>query len=364
MNYLITTEPDDTHAVLVKLALEDRGHSVRLWFPADQPTKQKNSVFLDQSGYQWKCADHLDVVNDNNYDVVWWRRARKPYLPKEAVHADDHTFAERENRLFHESLTYNLAPDAWWINSKESAARANSKLLQLNIAVQCGMTIPLTLCSNDPKEIRYFLLKHETDGVIYKPLCSNFWFERDRTKAAYTSCLDFLDLPDNALLQVSPGIFQKNIRKKYELRVTCFGDYLVAARLHSQEHPDGQTDWRAIPCGEMTLEPYDLPVAVSNQIRAFMRRLGIVFGCMDLIVTPDDQYVFLEVNEQGQFFWIEDYNPDIRMLDIFVKFLLYRSVYFKWDERHREHDIGQYRDRIQAVASSNMKQHVVLNRVR
>lgn len=32
-----------------------------------------------------------------------------------------------------------------------------------------------------------------------------------------------------------------------------------------------------------------------------MRKLGIIFGCFDFIVTPDEEYVFLEVNPMGQF---------------------------------------------------------------
>jgi len=183
------------------------------------------------------------LLLDNEYDVVWWRRARKPYLPKDAVHPQDYKFVVRENTLFHESLSYNMALNAWWINSKESATRANSKIFQLKIASECGMNIPTTLCSNNPQDIRYFLLKHEMDGVIYKPLSPNWWFEEHHTKIVYTSKISFLDLPNNKILQTTPGLFQKEIEKKYELRVTCFGDYLVAAKLNSQVHRDGKIDW-------------------------------------------------------------------------------------------------------------------------
>jgi len=47
MNILIATEPDDHHAILVKLALEKTGHLVDLLFTADHPTKQKNTIFID-----------------------------------------------------------------------------------------------------------------------------------------------------------------------------------------------------------------------------------------------------------------------------------------------------------------------------
>jgi glutathione synthase/RimK-type ligase-like ATP-grasp enzyme len=361
MKFLIPTEPDDTHAIVVKIALENIGHHVRLLFTADQPTKQRNSVFIENDSYQWKSSDDYDSFMDNDYDVVWWRRARKPFLPQNKTHPEDYKFVIRENALFFESLTSNMAPKAWWINTKEAANRANFKLLQLKFASQYGMNIPITLFSNDPMDIRYFLLKHDTEGVIYKPICSNVWFEEKHVKIVYTSKISFLDLPNNRLLQLVPGIFQKQIKKKYELRVTCFGDYLVAAKLNSQIHSAGDIDWRAIPEREMSIEPYSLPQELENKIRMFMNKMGIVFGSLDFIVTPDDNYIFLEVNEQGQFLWIEEYNPEIKMLDMFINFLLSKSRKFSWDTRQLTHTIEQYRHQIPGILTKNMQRHIDLN---
>jgi biotin carboxylase len=36
-----------------------------------------------------------------------------------------------------------------------------------------------------------------------------------------------------------------------------------------------------------------------------MNELGLVFGTVDLRVTDDNEYVFLEVNPQGQFLYVE-----------------------------------------------------------
>ena len=361
MKFLIPTEPDDTHAILAKIALENKGHEVRFMFTADQPTKLKNSVLIDNYTYLWRSTDKYDSFLDNDYDVVWWRRARKPHLPKDATHPGDYKFVARENALFYESVTNNMAPNAWWVNTKEAANRANSKLLQLKLATECGMNIPTTLCSNDPQDIRYFLLKHEEDGVVYKPLCSNFWFEDQRMKIAYTSKISFLELPNNQLLQTTPGIFQKEIKKKYELRVTCFGDYIVTAKLNSQSHAEGKIDWRAIPNGEMSIEPYILPASLENNIRKFMQKMGLVFGSLDFIVSDDHEYVFLEVNEQGQFLWIEEYNSDFKMLDIFINFLVNKAKSFKWDPKKSEHSIELYRDKMMDMRTQNMQRHIDLN---
>lgn len=364
MKFLMLTEPDDTHAIVVKLALESEGHYVRFLFTADLPTKQKNSIYLDKEQYRWKCSDKFDSIADNDYDVVWWRRARKPFIPKHMTHPADYKFVIRENRCFYESLTDNLAPFAWWVNKKAAANRANSKLLQLKRANECGLHVPITLCSNDPQDIRYFLLKYDKDGVVYKPLCANFWFEEQGMKVSYTTKINVLHLPNNKLLQLTPGIYQKEIQKKFELRVTCFGDYIVAVKLDSQSHPDGKTDWRAIPQGQMTIEPFRLPLRVEQQIRSFMQKMGLVFGSLDFIVTPENEYVFLEVNEQGQFLWIEEYNPDIKMLDIFVNFLMEKTTKFHWSKKTQIHSIAQYREEMANVMTKNMAYHVDLNNAR
>ena len=361
MKFLIPTEPDDTHAILVKIALETLGHRVSFLFTADHPTLQKNSVFIDNQSYQWQSVDDDAAIFADHYDVVWWRRARKPYVPKASIHPDDYAFVSRENQLFYESFTENLAPNAWWVNTKASANRANFKLLQLKIASECKMIIPTTLCSNDPDEIRSFMSQHADVGVIYKPLCADVWYEENQMKLVYTSRIQAADLPSSGVLQRTPGIFQHEVKKKYELRVTCFGDYLVAAKLHSQPHVDGQVDWRAIREGRMLIEPYTLPMELANKIRLFMREIGIVFGSFDFIVTPDDEFIFLEVNEQGQFLWMEDYNPSFKMLDIFVNFLLNQSVDFTWEPTGHEHVIEQYRSEIEPVYSELMRRHVVLN---
>jgi glutathione synthase/RimK-type ligase-like ATP-grasp enzyme len=361
MKFLIPTEPDDTHALFVKLALESMDHDVRLIFLADQPTKLKNTVYIDNDRYEWKSLDQYTCVSEIDYDVVWWRRARHPHLPKNSAHPDDHKFMVRENKIFYESLTNTMAPNARWVNTKDAGLRANSKLLQLKEAVACGMTIPTTLCSNDPQEIRYFLLKHESEGVIYKPLCSNFWFEQQGMRISYTSKLSFLELPSNKSLQLTPSIFQKEIKKKYELRVTYFDGYIVTAKLNSQDHVAGMVDWRAIPGKEMAIEPYTLPTALEQQIQAFMKKMGLVFGALDFIVNADGEYIFLEVNEQGQFLWIEELNPEFKMLDIFVNFMLNQAPSFQWNQDAARHSLKKYRHQTSRLTAINMRRHVGLN---
>lgn len=364
MKILITTEPDDIHALLVKLALEHFDQDCDLWFTADMPTQQTNSIYLSNDSFYWQSEDSQNQIKktmSDPIDVVWWRRPRRPFVP-ETAHQNDMDCIKKENTLFHESSSLILASDAWWVNPYDSIKYANSKVYQLKLAPSCGLKIPPTLISNSPEDIKAFITKH--DSVIYKPFFPHNWLENDVLKFSYTQGVALNQLPSDNLLQMTPGIFQQQLKKKYELRVTCFGEHLVAVKIDSQNHPKGMTDWRIAPTHELKLEPYSLSLATENSIRRFMKQLGIVFGCFDFIVTPDDDIYFLEVNQQGQFLWIEDLLPEVRMLDMFVHFVMNKSVDFKWKKSSESIKLLDFDSEATQLLEANILQHVYLNEIK
>ncbi len=51
--------------------------------------------------------------------------------------------------------------------------------------------------------------------------------------------------------------------------------------------------------------PYRLPENIKTTIHDFMDAIGMQCGSIDMILTPNNEYVFLEVNPVGQFQWVE-----------------------------------------------------------
>ncbi|MEZ4456069.1 MAG: hypothetical protein R2882_05895 [Gemmatimonadales bacterium] len=51
--------------------------------------------------------------------------------------------------------------------------------------------------------------------------------------------------------------------------------------------------------------PHELPLEVQERILLLMRRLGLEYGAIDFRLTPEGEYVFLEINPAGQFLYIE-----------------------------------------------------------
>jgi hypothetical protein len=76
------------------------------------------------------------------------------------------------------------------------------------------------------------------------------------------------------------------------------------------------------------MEPFTLPPSIATCCIEVLKNLGIVFGCFDFIVTPQGAYVFLEVNEMGQFLFLEHY-ASLPLLEAFSEFLLSASPDFE-----------------------------------
>ena len=65
-----------------------------------------------------------------------------------------------------------------------------------------------------------------------------------------------------------------------------------------------EIDWRAVE-PRVEFQPFKVPVAVAEGLRLLVRRLGLRFGAADLVVAEDRSLVFLEVNPNGEWGWLE-----------------------------------------------------------
>jgi glutathione synthase/RimK-type ligase-like ATP-grasp enzyme len=325
---LIVTEANDLHASAVAEALERKGATVTLWATSDFPSRSEETAHFSADGEKALriAGPDLDLVSPC-FDVVWRRRPTYVLDPK-ALHPADRTFANNECSLFRSALFHLLASGAFWVNPLAGAARAGSKLLQHEAAAQVGLKMPETLFTNSIREIRALLARRRE--VIYKPLSSGGWKNSESDFLPYTALVTEETLVAEAVLRQTPGIFQELVPKAYELRITVIGNRVFTAKILSQETRMGRLDWRR-SYDELRLEPAQLPLEIEERCIALLDELGLVFGCLDFIATPDGQLVFLEVNEMGQFLFVERY-CGLPLLDAFSEFLLQGTVDFDWNE--------------------------------
>jgi hypothetical protein len=178
---------------------------------------------------------------------------------------------------------------------------AESKQLQLRAAREAGLETPRTLITNDPRAVRRFAATCR-GGLITKAVSMLRFnrYEESQFRKVYTSAVSEEDLADLDGLRLCPMIFQERIPKRLEVRLLVAGYRAFAAAIDSPATARGQVDWRR---GYTELrdawEPYALPAEVEAQLYKMMDRLGLNFGVIDMILTPDGRHVFLEVNFNG-----------------------------------------------------------------
>lgn len=322
---LILTQPRDVHAYAVAEALSRKGHQPIVWQTADFPSRACESVLVADEKCSLRIRDSEGDMLPTAVDTIWNRRPDY-VLDEENLDPADCDYAELNCRLFRKSLFDILATNCFWVNPHVSV-RNLTKLSQMVEAQKLGLKIPRTLFSNDSIEIQRFS-RLCRNGLVFKPMTSLPWRSDTSYWVPYTS--EFIpDQIEAESLQLAPGIFQEKIPKKYEVRATVMGSEVFAAKLLSQQTEKGKLDWRQA-YDELQMEPWKMPESLRRTCTELLTRLGLVFGCFDFIVTREGEPIFLEVNQMGQFLFIER-ATGLPLVDALAEYLISGTPDFRYE---------------------------------
>lgn len=338
LSLLIFSTEQDAHSRAVQAALQDRHVDVVRLSGSDFPARDTISITLDSSRQRLVLgAQGREVVDLSQVTTVWRRRGEFARIDTALIHPEDRKFAYQEAEaaacgLRDVSVVLNSAV---WINPRCSAVMAQNKPYQLAQAIQNGLLIPRTLISNSPDEVRAFYQSRQT-SLIYKPLTAAVWRDEGEVLAYFVDELEEDVLSDNDLIRATPGIYQEKVERAFELRVTVMDHFIHAVKINSQTLAATQVDWRP-HIEDLKVEKFKLPQEIEEKILHFMKCMKLTFGAIDLIVTQDGEYIFLEVNEMGQFLWIEQFAPEENLLAHFC-------AYFCCTDRPYRGALDQFED--------------------
>jgi glutathione synthase/RimK-type ligase-like ATP-grasp enzyme len=127
--------------------------------------------------------------------------------------------------------------------------------------------------------------------------------ETDTHRVVFTTPVAVGDVDES--IRLTTHLLQEWIEKQYEVRLTVVDEAFLAARIDAGSNA-AAVDWRADYEALTYTALADVPPSVRAGVSALMARLGLRFGTFDFIVTPDDRWIFLEINPNGQWAWIED----------------------------------------------------------
>jgi len=88
--------------------------------------------------------------------------------------------------------------------------------------------------------------------------------------------------------------------------VTVVGDRVFSAAIESQATDRTRVDWRRYDHRNTPVTAIELPSDLVRRLQTLVDRLQLSFAAIDLILTPEGEFVFVEVNPNGQYLWIEE----------------------------------------------------------
>ncbi len=236
--------------------------------------------------------------------AVWYRRAYNIGNGlKEEMDAKFYGAAmgEIRNTLF----GFLESIDAYSLGKPSVYRRLDSKEEQLKIAEKIGLKIPETCMTNNPEQARQFILKHK--NVIGKMQTGFAIYEDGVENVVFTNVIDKKKLEELDSLQYCPMQFQTRLEKKKELRVTVVGQDIYAFEIDSQKSEAAKVDWRkdGLNLIDQWVET-QLPREIERKLLELLDVYHVDYGAIDIILTPEDEYYFIEINAAGEFFWLDN----------------------------------------------------------
>jgi len=300
---LIVTHARDDHVPLVAGALAARGADAVRFDTDGYPARARVGFAISRGIPEVRFSLPGRELRGDEVGAVLYRHR---VLPDAPAGMDEEAAPLVRSELQGALDGALLALDATWVNHPHANRLARHKLLQLRLARAEGLRVPETTVSADPEEIRA-RFRGWGGRMVAKLAGGQLPLTADvEAYAIYTTRVEAGDLADDAALAACPAMYQEEIGKAHELRVTVVGDEVLACRIDSPGVEAARVDWRAAGRDAVPHSAVELDAALADRCRALTRRLGLRMAGLDLIVTPEGEPVFLELNAAGQWAWIEE----------------------------------------------------------
>ena len=311
MKIIVLAHPKDDHAAPVCWALEKAGYQTACWSGISPAEQDQASLLIDEH-----TGITLGTHQLESDDVLWLRQPDPPadVLPGAKAASPQSSFFDALACML-ENLPVRC------VNRYSASRLVRNKAVQLRLAAGSGLKVPETLMSNSPAAVREFFDRNPQQAIC-KAFATHVWQQQGSTDVTVTETfsLDREELPaDDAVFTYSPAIYQEKVKKQFDVRAVLMGERVYSFALRT---PANSLDWRHdAALRNVAVERIDTPAAVESGILAFAEKAGVCTGSLDLAVDRNGDWWFLEINEQGQFLWLDDFCPQARLLEKFCAFL-------------------------------------------
>jgi len=187
----------------------------------------------------------------------------------------------------------------------------SNKLHNLEIAKLVGFNIPNWTVRQSKLGIKDFFFKN-SGQIINKPI---FEVLRGLFGKRHYNSGGTVEVSINSINKLDfltfPMFLQEKIHSVVEIRVFFILDYFYSVALISENQRDVDVRNR-IYKNEVDIFPIELPRKIKKLINDYCKRFNLDSCSIDLLLDSKGNFIFIESNPTGQFFWISElYNYEI-----------------------------------------------------
>jgi len=233
--------------------------------------------------------------------------------------ATDNIVAQQNREVLY-SLYEHMDAAFYCINKFHAIIRSRNKYNQLRAALASGIKIPKTVIGKEKNALRYLAsegvreaIKKASRQIVIQKEGKPWSFFTKRAEC------NMAREESEAPLSTLSLIAQEYIKPKYEIRCLVLGCHIQATKISTLCR--SYDDINEVQDVDKEYESLVLSEQFHDKIHHLMKTMGLEIGCVDFIVDDNDDIYFLEINEAGQFLFVERCNSDIACLDSVCRFL-------------------------------------------
>lgn len=303
---LVISFEADQHATEVTNALTERGvHVLRI---NSDSYDAENSVCYHNG--KFTISHHSKIYDSSQLTSLWYRKPGLKYDKSSKIGNWAHLVFKDSQiiQLSKELSNHTHRMGIPTVNPYFLNVQASDKLTQLHRAKNIGFKCPATLISSDVQQLRSFIKDNDGTALTKAIQSVSVPLENGAKQLIMSYKVTeqrFLDHHENISTLDYPMLLQEFLPKKYELRITVIGNSIFPCAIYSNDSKYAQEDFRVDNPEKLRHEQVEIPQELTDMCFELVKSYNLQYGAIDVILTPEGEYVFLEINPNGQYLWIE-----------------------------------------------------------
>lgn len=247
---------------------------------------QNYTIIINENG--WRLSNSFWSISDKDIYSIYYRKPRVPDLTDYEnmyhviIHKDIISIINGIVDSFHGPV----------LTAPNILRKTENKIFQLLTAKRLGMRIPMSFLGNSNDNVMQYL----NQKSIIKPISLGKINYENTVEIYQTSLFDKCKED----ISLTPIYLQEYIEKQYEVRLTIINNYVYPVKIVTTNKIDWRKDYQN---HKYTI--IECPEDITESCLNMMKEYDLKFGAFDFIVTPNNEWFFLEVNPNGQWLWLE-----------------------------------------------------------